>query len=199
MLYAGFTLTQGSVICSGLGYNGWSKTSARFDRITCVDILGVEFCTSPRDGFAYWNTATAVWLRRYVYNRFMNEDKSNSSMATLVTNLCSAFWHGFYLMYYNCFFFCAFIVEISKDVYRTRHIFWFVPSFVSTIILNILSVGALNYLAAGMILLEVPKAMTYYSNTYYYGHVMIIGLFVVFRFILSPLCRKKKPKITKTD
>ena len=171
-----------------MSYNGWHKQAPKFDKIRSVDVFEVELETSPRDGLAYWNISIATWLRHYVYYRILNEERTNSFVATMITNLFSGFWHGFYPIYYVTFFFVAIMVEISKDMYRKRHVFWFMPSFISTIILNILSVGALNYVAVGMLLLDLSRAWVYYRSFYFCGHILMIVLFILFRFVI------KKPK-----
>jgi len=101
--YVAWYINDGSITLSGLSYNGKDSNGIeKFDRINCADALGVELCTSPRDGIKNWNSQTAEWLRHYLYNRLVAK-KYNNTSATLLTNLGSAFWHGFYPVYYQTF------------------------------------------------------------------------------------------------
>mmetsp|Transcript_21672 Transcript_21672/g.21354 ORF Transcript_21672/g.21354 Transcript_21672/m.21354 type:complete len:157 (+) Transcript_21672:969-1439(+) len=137
---------------------------------------------------------TAEWLRHYVYERVRPRNGGDATMATMGTNLVSAFWHGFYPTYYNTFFFLAIIAEIGKDVYRLRHLFSFIPGPISAVIRNLLIMTSLNYFATGMILLEFKKAMKYYAKYNFFWHLMILGTFVVFRFALLPTFKKRSKK-----
>lgn len=105
--------------------------------------------------------------------------------------MLSAFWHGFYPAYYNTFFFSAFIVEIAKDVYRQRDLFTWIPWPIRAVCLYFLSMGALNYLAVGLVLLEFEKAFYFYKSYYFFGQIAIIGTFIVFRFVI-PKPKKKQ-------
>ena len=49
--------------------------------------------------------------------------------AMIITNMTSAFWHGFYPTYYVTFLFIFFVIDGATVVYRYRHIFDWVPSF----------------------------------------------------------------------
>lgn len=112
--------------------------------------------------------------------------------------MVSAFWHGFYPGYYNTFFFLALIVEIGKDVYRTRHFFNFIPYPISEILRNMLILTSLNYLAVGMILLDLSKGYAFYKKYYFFGHIGLTGAFIFLRFILKPMVKSKKDKKPST-
>ena len=137
---------------------------------------------------------TAEWLRFYVFERIRPQNGKSSTMATMVTNLVSGFWHGFYPTYYNTFFFLAVLSEIGKDVYRVRHLFSFLPLAVSGVLRNLLIMTSLNYLATGMIILEFEKAFEFYKKYNFFWHFVIIGFFVSFRFILVPLFGEKSKR-----
>mmetsp|Transcript_32713 Transcript_32713/g.28986 ORF Transcript_32713/g.28986 Transcript_32713/m.28986 type:complete len:92 (+) Transcript_32713:209-484(+) len=83
-----------------------------------------------------WNHQTAVWLRFYVFER-VKVIPSVASYSTLITFLVSAFWHGFYPMYYIAFFFCSLTVEATRDIYKIRHHFSWLPQLAIYIILHI--------------------------------------------------------------
>ena len=70
-----------------------------------------------------------MWLKFYVFER-----TPKAYMPTLVTFMVSAFWHGFYEMYYCFFFFAFFITEAGRVVYRRREFFTWMPSLPKQII-----------------------------------------------------------------
>ena len=66
--YVVWNFNDGSIHLSGLSYNGKDEQgNAKFDKIQCCDMLGVELCTVPREGIRCWNTMTTEWLRHYVF------------------------------------------------------------------------------------------------------------------------------------
>jgi lysophospholipid acyltransferase len=192
--YVAWYLNDGSIAMSGLSYAGEDEEGiSQFNKVECVDAFRLETCVIPRTGIQHWNSMTCDWLRYYVYERIKAERLSATS-ATIFTNLVSAFWHGFYPVYYSTFFLMALISEIGKDVYRLRHIFNVIPWPISSILANILIISSLNYAATGFMYLEMSKAFDAYSKHYYFGHIGLIGSFVILHFIMLPLFGKKKSK-----
>ena len=68
-----------------------------------------------------------LWLKFYVYNRTLVPNQKPGFMSNMAVFFVSAFWHGFYPFYYVMFFYCAFLVELSKDIYRSRIFFRWIP------------------------------------------------------------------------
>ncbi len=68
-----------------------------------------------------------LWLKHYVYNRVITPGKRAGLKENLATFIISAFWHGFYPLYYVMFFFAAFLTELSKELYRSRRLFKAIP------------------------------------------------------------------------
>ena len=68
-----------------------------------------------------------LWLKCYVYERVLTKGKKPGLKESLPVFIISAFWHGFYPFYYVMFFFCAFFIELSKEIYRSRIFFRFIP------------------------------------------------------------------------
>ena len=68
-----------------------------------------------------------IWLKNYIYLRTLKPGQKPGFLNNMATFLVSAFWHGFYPFYYIVFFFAALLVEVSKDVYRSRVLFRFIP------------------------------------------------------------------------
>lgn len=75
-----------------------------------------------------------IWLKHYVYNRTLVNGQKPGLVNSMAVFIVSAFWHGFYPFYYVMFFFCAFLGELAKDVYRSRIYFSFIPHPLSSIL-----------------------------------------------------------------
>lgn len=61
-----WSISEASIILSGLGFTGWTESSPpkpRWDRAKNVDILGVEFAKSSVQLPLVWNIQVSTWLR----------------------------------------------------------------------------------------------------------------------------------------
>jgi lysophospholipid acyltransferase len=75
-----------------------------------------------------------IWLKHYIYNRTLAKGQKPGLINNLATFIVSAFWHGFYPFYYVMFFFAALLGELSKDIYRSRIFFRFIPYPINSIL-----------------------------------------------------------------
>jgi lysophospholipid acyltransferase len=132
--YFAWLLSEGSFIACGIGYNGKVKNAStgkeeiKWDRFNNVDVLGWELHgQSPRVCVASWNRQVQQWLYNYVYVRSFYtvevfDEKTQKKIkiskrawySTLLTNMLSAFWHGFYPGYYLGFASMAFVIEAAR-------------------------------------------------------------------------------------
>lgn len=120
--YGVWTLTEGSCILAGLGYNGVDPVTGRvsWNRLQNVDPWKVETAQNPRGYLAGWNMNTNNWLRNYVYLRVTPRGKKPGFRASLTTFVTSAFWHGFYPGYYLTFILASLIQTAAKSEYCFR-------------------------------------------------------------------------------
>jgi lysophospholipid acyltransferase len=126
--YSGWCITDGAMIASGLAYAGKDKNGEeKFDHIYGINIYEVEFGLSAQIMMQHWNHQIHLWLKHYVYNRTLVKGQKPGLMNNMAVFICSAFWHGFYPFYYVMFFFCALLGELSKDIYRSRVFFRWIP------------------------------------------------------------------------
>lgn len=61
-----WSISEASIILSGLGFSGWTESSPpkpRWDRAKNVDVLGVEFAKSSVQLPLVWNIQVSTWLR----------------------------------------------------------------------------------------------------------------------------------------
>lgn len=115
--YGVWTLTEGSCILAGIGYNGVdAKTGkAKWDRLTNIKPLGVELAQNTHAYLGNWNINTNHWLRNYMYLRVTPKGKKPGFRASMATFVTSAFWHGFAPGYYMAFVLASFIQNVAKS------------------------------------------------------------------------------------
>ena len=196
--YSAWYLSDCSVYMSGLSYNGRDKNGEhKFDRIVSIRGYLIEIGTNPREWIDHWNHQIAEWLRFYVFLRFKSVYPKSNFTATLFTMMVSAFWHGFYPVYYAFFFFSTLVAESTKDIYRARHLFSWMPPTITPILLHILTLQGLNFLGISFVLLTFDKAHNFYSSVYYDVPIIWFIIIVLFRF--TPLRKFAKKGAKSKD
>lgn len=114
--YFAWMVAEGSYVIIGLGYRMSASGKPLWDRLENVNPFRIETNSDLRFFISAWNVCTNQWLNVYVYRRIQNyygKDRS-SARATIITNLVSAFWHGFYPGYYLMFTSIAWLTVISR-------------------------------------------------------------------------------------
>jgi lysophospholipid acyltransferase len=145
--YNPFSFTTAAIISSGLGYNGKDKEgNDKWDKVVSVYIWELETANSPIEMLRFWNHQVHLWLKFYVMGRLCAPGKRPGAFENMMTFIVSAFWHGFYPFYYVLFFFAALLVEVSKDIFKARYLFRFIPSVLRPVVANLVSMVIMNYL-----------------------------------------------------
>ncbi|XP_020624973.1 membrane-bound O-acyltransferase domain-containing protein 2-like isoform X2 [Orbicella faveolata] len=166
--YFAFTLAEAVNNMCGLGFNGYDENGkGKWNRVTNVDILKLEFATNMKQVLDNWNICTVLWLRRIVYERVPHH-------RTLAVFVMSAFWHGFYPGYYMAFATCGLMVEAARKVRRTCR-----PSFqrsrVASRVYDVLTcavtISCLTFTTIPFVALELSIGLDYWRSMYYFGHV----------------------------
>lgn len=103
-------------------------------------------------------------------------------MNNLAVFITSAFWHGFYPFYYVMFFFSAILSELAKDIYRSRILFRWIPYPLNSILASFLSMLMMNFMGISFMLLTLEKGWRFSSSVYHFVYIVIVVLFVIFRF-----------------
>jgi len=198
--YAGFYLAQASVDASGLSFNGYdAEGHAKYDKIVGVDIK-LELADNPKFVLDNWNKQVQLWLKRYVYFRYVSEKdiKSNPRMAeqaTLITFIASAFWHGFYPVYYIGFFNLFLLLQTSRYIYKASWKFRNIPEPLAYVIRFVLTFTMFNFFGAGFQLLEIGKALTFFKITWYIPTILV----ATYLFFIVTRWGQKKPAHVKRD
>jgi uncharacterized membrane protein len=144
---------------------------------------------------ADWNHQTADWLRHYVFNRVKAKYPKSNVLPTACTFLCSAFWHGFYPMYYFAFFFAGLLTEATKDIYKIRESFNWVPSSVKLLFLHITALQSMNVSGILFGLIKWDNMMNFLTGIYFFWPICSVIIIILLRMTpLRKLAKKSRPK-----
>jgi lysophospholipid acyltransferase len=201
--YVGWKLSEGACILTGLGYAGKDEHGVdQWNRTQNVNIRAIEFANNPRVLLASWNTNTAEWLRRCVYNRIHPEgSKGSTTLATYGTFTMSAFWHGFYPGYYFAFIGLSLITSVNRLV--RRHVRpLFLTRFSSLKVLYDFMGGLAThlifaYIMPSFFLRTFDNAMKSYMVNYFIGHVVLFGVWIYIEHAGGAKALKKMENVSE--
>ena len=142
--------------------------------------LKFEYDPNFKNKIDYWNKSVQAWLKTCVYMRVYNNNPKRATMATFVTFLVSAFWHGFYISYYIFFLHWAFVSGLAKYLYKARHKFQRFEGKVFNFLTLVVATTLMNYMGTTFLLLEWNKVVFYYGEVYYFGTILLVGAYIFF-------------------
>ncbi|PQP96595.1 lysophospholipid acyltransferase 1 [Prunus yedoensis var. nudiflora] len=190
-IYFIWSISEASIILSGLGFTGWTESSPpkpRWDRAKNVDILGVEFAKSSVQLPLVWNIQVSTWLRHYVYERLVKPGKKAGFFQLLTTQTVSAVWHGLYPGYIIFFVQSALMIAGSRVIYRWQQA---VPQNMDAV-KNILvfinfayTLLVLNYSCVGFIVLSLRETLASYGSVHFVGTILPIAL-ILLSYVIKP-------------
>nr|AIN34715.1 fatty alcohol acetyltransferase [Agrotis segetum] len=162
-------------ICNncGMGFNGYNNDgTAKWDKLSNIDIFGFEFAQNFRTAISSWNKNTNAWLRHVAYQR------GGAAWRTARVYALSAVWHGFYPGYYMTFFAGGiFTVAARKIRFLARPVFldsapkklfYDSLSFITTRV-------AMTYTTVPFVLLHLTPSLAFYGKFYYSLHFIALG------------------------
>ncbi|EGR27563.1 mboat family protein, putative [Ichthyophthirius multifiliis] len=200
--YAGWSLSQAGLASTGITYN--TKTQQWDQIISCK--ASHELTHDVRYKVECWNTSVQIWLKKYVYLRVYPQDqlKSNvnkSNIAQYITNMVSAFWHGFYPGYYLSFFQWSLVMNCSKLLFNaSKNKPEFFDKLEKTLTSPVyfairfcITHFSLNCFGIGFQLLSLYDNYAFYKTHYF--SVLIVNLLVIAFFSATKWGQKSsKPK-----
>lgn len=206
--YAAWTISEGSCILCGLGYNGYDKKTGeiKWDRVKNINIVGVETAQSTRDCLEAWNMNTNKWLKYYIYLRVAKKGTKPGFRSTLFTFLTSAFWHGFSAGYYLTFATGALYQACGKFYRRNfRPIFlkadgvtprkykW-MYDYLGNYVIKI----SFGYMIQPFLALGFKDSLNAWASVYFYGHIIVLTSFFIFKGPYAKpvikFCKSLQPK-----
>lgn len=202
--YVGWKLSQASVIFCGLGYNvSIDKTGLiveNYDRVENINITEIETGINPRSKIKYWNRTVHLWLKYYLYLRLINVQrkpfKNNKSLVSFVTFMVSAFWHGFYPVYFFFFFEyymidqITFYIEEEYDLFNKIERFSFLPKLFCRLSTCLI----VNYFGLCFTLLTLRANFIFSRAFYFVPFTSLAGiyLYVTLSRIHSPKKKRRQ-------
>ena len=147
-----------------------------------------------------WNQTIHLWLKYNVYTRTININKkpfkNNWALASFLTFISSAIWHGFYLTYYLTFGLLYFY-QSSADVFDKIGVYkWINETKFLLPLASILNGLAFETIGIFFFNLYWDKAVIGARNMRYFPIIYIMGLFVISKMIKVPK-KEKQEKLEK--
>ena len=206
--YSGWLLSYSTVIFTGIAYtekkdeNNKDKIIKSVEKGSYGSIVTCEWAINPKQSMIDWNNTIHLWLKYNVYTRTINIDrkpfKDNWALASFLTFISSAIWHGFYLTYYLTFGLLYFY-QSSADVFDKIGVYkWIYETKFLMPLASILNGLAFETIGIFFFNLYWDKAIIGARNMRYFPIVYIMGLFVISKFIKVPK-KEKKEKAAKIE
>ncbi|XP_034531393.1 membrane-bound O-acyltransferase domain-containing protein 2 [Notolabrus celidotus] len=174
--YFVWTLADAINNAAGFGFNGYNKDgSPRWDLISNLRILDIEFATSFKSFLDNWNIQTALWLKRVCYERC-------SLNPTAATFLLSAMWHGVYPGYYLTFLTGIAMTMAARAIrHNIRPYFQGCDSHrkIYDVITWAWTQIAISYTVVPFVLLAVGPSLKFYRSCYFCLHLLCLLVVLV--------------------
>uniref|UniRef100_A0A3P8YA24 Membrane bound O-acyltransferase domain containing 2a n=1 Tax=Esox lucius TaxID=8010 RepID=A0A3P8YA24_ESOLU len=168
-----WTLSDAINNAAGFGFNGYNRDGTpRWDLISNLRILDIEFATSFKMFLDNWNIQTALWLKRVCYERC----PINPTAATF---LLSAMWHGVYPGYYLTFL-TGIGMTMAARALRHNVRPYFLGSTTHKSIYDVITWAgtqiAICYTVVPFVLLAVGPSLKFYRSWYCCLHISCLLL-----------------------
>ncbi|KAK7213527.1 hypothetical protein V2G26_020705 [Clonostachys chloroleuca] len=209
--YGVWSLTEGSCILAGLGYNGVDPITGKvsWNRLRNIDPWAVETAQNARAYLGGWNINTNNWLRNYVYLRVTPKGKKPGFRASMLTFGTSALWHGFYPGYYLTFLFASLVQTAAKHFRRHVRPFFLDPlSGKPSSKKNYYDIATyfgtqltFSFATTPFLVLRLGDCLRVWARVYFYALVWIVGVLAFFsspgKAMLGKQLEKRQGKASK--
>ncbi|XP_072357154.1 lysophospholipid acyltransferase 2-like [Scyliorhinus torazame] len=192
--YFAWTIADAVNNAAGFGFSGYdSRGNPRWDLVSNLNIIKVEFATSLKMFIDNWNIQTALWLKEVCYDRCPFNP-------TLVTFFLSAIWHGVYPGYYFTFITGMLMTLAARTVRNnlrprflvspTRKAFYDVVTWATTQMV-------VSYTVTPFVLPFVDSSIKFYRTWYFGLHIIAFILILVLPKKRSCTSKEQKLLVTK--
>lgn len=206
--YSAWKLSQSNLVLCGLAYNGEKNKETgeivhKFDKMGNYNVRQVELNLNVKTKLQWWNRTVHLWLKYNVYLRIVNIDhpkfKNNHSLASLITFMVSAFWHGFYPIYY-IFFFQIFILEQVFGMMEKINLFDTLEKSNPLIKFAFWFYGMNNCDSMGIVfaLVSLKNGLQFLLNVYFLPLIIIAGSYFVMKEVIKRKHRQDRLKNKET-
>ncbi|KAL4292740.1 hypothetical protein AHAS_Ahas18G0058300 [Arachis hypogaea] len=207
-----WSVSEASIIISGLGFSGWANSSPpkpRWDPAKNVNILGVEFAKSSVVIPTVWNIQVSTWLRRCEFliiefcilflQMFMSGlfrvVRNPDSFSYLLHRPSNCFIVlGVYPGYIIFFVQSALMIAGSRAIYRWQQVT--APSMANAFVfLNFAyTLVVINYSSVGFLVLNLHETLAAFGRVYYIGTILPILM-----ILLGKVIKPRKPARSKAQ
>lgn len=205
--YSGWTLSYATVIYSGAAYTekkdkeNEGKIIKSLDKGSYGSIVTCEWGINPKQSIIDWNQTTHLWLKYNVFLRSINIErkpfKDNRTLASFLTFISSAIWHGFYFTYYLTFVLLYFY-QSSAEVFDKIGLYqWIKRTKFLLPLSSVLNGIAFETIGIFFFNLYWDKALIGLRNMRYFPIIYIMGLFFISKLFKVPKKNKAKEEKTK--
>ena len=202
--YSGWLLSYATVIFSGAAYTekkdkNTGKLIKTLEKGNYGSIVTCEWGINPKYSMIDWNNTIHLWLKYNVYTRVINIKrkpfKDNWGLASFLTFISSAIWHGYYLTYYITFI-LLFFYQSSTTVFDKIGVYdWIIKTKFLIPLASILNGLAFETIGIFFFNLTYDKAYIGAKNMKYFPFVYILGLYIISKMIKVPKKPKKESKL----
>jgi len=204
--YSGWLLSYSALIFSGAAYTEKKDEKGTlikaFDKGSYGSIVTCEWGINPKDSMTDWNYTIHLWLKYNVLTRTINIKRkpfqNNWNLASFLTFISSAFWHGFYLTYYLSFGLLYFYHSAFSVLNKIKFYDWIRKTKILVPFASVFNALAFETIGIFFFNLQWDKALIGARNMRYYPIISIMGLFVITKFIPVPKTPKKENQTNKS-
>ena len=212
--YSGWLLSYTGFIFSGIAYTETPRDKNEPTVLTEINgpmiksfskgkygsITDCEFGINPKTKIISWNNTVHLWLKYNLFLRMINIDhplfKNNFTLASLMTFMISAFWHGFYPTYY-IFFFLFFIYQTANEKFDKMGFYTWcrTGNFLKRIPVGIFSQFMVNALGAIIFNLKWKLFIQFMKNVYCSPIIIVFSLYGFSKIVKNPKKEVEKKKV----
>ena len=205
--YSGWLLSYSTLIYSGAAYTekkdekNEGKIIKSFDKGNYGSIVTCEWGINPKQSIIDWNQNIHLWLKYNVFLRSINIErkpfKDNRTLASFLTFISSAIWHGFYFTYYLTFVLLYFY-QSSAEVFDKLGLYkWIYKTKFLLPLASVLNGIAFETIGIFFFNLYWDKAVIGLRNMKYFPIIYIMGLFFISKMFKVPKKNKAKEEEKK--
>ncbi|KAL7713133.1 O-acyltransferase domain containing protein [Entamoeba marina] len=174
-------------IIGGFGYAGTNNGEQTWNRFTNINFLIFESSDSIRKSVILWNKYVQNWLNQYVYLNMVGT--SLEPLKDIITNLISAFWHGFHAGYYLSFGGLTLHTQTSKLIFKKLTPYVKEKSgndktimMIYNTILVIYTFFIVNYNFCPFFVMDFWASWAMLKQTYFSIHLLTLVIFIWLKF-----------------
>ncbi|BFU20997.1 membrane-bound O-acyltransferase family protein [Entamoeba histolytica HM-1:IMSS-B] len=186
-------------IIGGFGFTTIKNGKEIWDKFTNIDFPVFYLSTSFRNSIVLWNRYVQNWLSNYIYLNL--EGTKLDAFKTVITNLVSAFWHGFLPGYYISFGTLALHTELSKLIYKklTPYIAYLTKNnnkmmTLWNIFLIIFTNLSIKYNFCPFFMMTFKASWEMFKQTYFCFHLIALVLFIWLTVAPPKIPKEEKEK-----